>query len=85
MNTEELAQALADHFHPPRMVTRHKTPHREARKLPFEERFETVEDRHGPDCEPYITFTAGDGYPSFRAATYREIAEAVLSILKEGK
>lgn len=85
MTPEELAQRLADRIEPPYFSNDRRTDlrHAELKKLPWEERFVDVLHRKGPDDQPYLTFTAGDGYPSFRAATFLEIAKAVLEVLSD--
>ena len=87
MDAEELAQKLADKIEPPYTTERRKNlPLAKLKELypDREDWYEHVEVRKGPDDEPYVTFTAGDGHPSFRAATYREIAQAVLEVMEEG-
>ena len=82
MNPEDLAQRLADHFHKPYTIQQHKPGWRD---LPLEERYEEVTYYPTPDWTPFEVSTAEDGYPSSRSLTYREIAEAVVKILKEEK
>ena len=79
--TEELAQALADHFHPPATYERFK---KDWRKWPEDEQTEIYTERCGPDHSPFVRFLDSDGEYSFRSLTYRELSEAVLTILKEG-
>ena len=87
MDAEELAQKLADRINPPYTDYRRRNlPLAKLKELypDREDWYDQVEVRKGPDDQPYVTFTAGDGHRSFRAATYREIAQAVLEVLEEG-
>ena len=83
-NIEALAQALADKINPPYTDYRKRNLPLDNLKELYPDRedwYEHVEVRKGPDDAPYVTFTASDGYPSFRAASYREIAEAAVDVL----
>ncbi len=81
MNPEELAQKLADYFHPPRYEKRRRTDlkPKELRQLPVEEQYEEIYIRRGPDSQTYQVRYLEDG-PSIGALTYLEIAKAIKKI-----
>lgn len=84
MNSEQLAQKLADKFNPAYIRRdRKKLPFEELRKLPWEERYVETEVRAGPDSSTMVVFRAEDGYPAIRSLTYREVVEAVLAFQEE--
>lgn len=82
-NPQKLAQRLADHFDPPHLEEKRKTPYQKYKDLPFEERYELVVVRRNADSSTYTTFKADDGHTSIGTLTYLEIAEALATFEME--